>query len=80
MKHKKKWLQSAINPKHKNFCTPMTKPTCTGRRRALALTLKKHHGFHKKEDGGKLEFSNYEQYCGGGLLKSKRTLSAKRKK
>ena len=34
-----------INPKHKGWCTPMTKSTCTGRRRAFALTMKKHHGF-----------------------------------
>lgn len=39
-----------INPKHKGFCTPMSKSTCTPRRKALARTLKKHHGFHK--DGG----------------------------
>ena len=36
-----------INPAHKGYCTPMTKSTCTPRRKALALTLKKHHGFHK---------------------------------
>lgn len=43
-----------IKKSHKGWCTPMTKPTCTGARRRLALTLKKHHGFHKKEDGGTL--------------------------
>ena len=37
----KKWIQKAINPKHKGFCTPMTKPTCTPKRKALAITLKK---------------------------------------
>jgi hypothetical protein len=36
----KKWIQKAINPKHKGFCTPMTKPTCTPKRKALAKTLK----------------------------------------
>lgn len=36
-----KWIQKAINPKHKGYCTPMTKPTCTPRRKALAMTLKK---------------------------------------
>lgn len=40
------WIQKAINPAHKGYCTPMTKSTCTGRRRALAMTFKKHHGFH----------------------------------
>lgn len=44
-----KWIQKAINPEHKGYCTPMTKSTCTPRRRALARTFKKHHGFHKKK-------------------------------
>lgn len=44
-----------INPAHKGFCTPMSKPTCTGARRRLALTLKKHHGFHKKQTGGEVD-------------------------
>ena len=50
-----------INPAHKGYCTPMTKPTCTGHRRALALTLKKHHGFH--EMGGVQKFEG-----GGGYI------------
>ena len=37
----KKWIQKAINPAHKGYCTPMSKPTCTPRRKALARTLKK---------------------------------------
>lgn len=37
----KKWIQKAINPKHKGYCTPMTKKTCTPKRKALAVTLKK---------------------------------------
>jgi hypothetical protein len=37
----KKWIQKAINPKHKGYCTPMSKPTCTPKRKALAITLKK---------------------------------------
>lgn len=36
-----KWIQKAINPKHKGYCTPMSKPTCSPRRKALAKTLKK---------------------------------------
>ena len=32
----KKWIQKAINPKHKGYCTPMTKKTCTPARKALA--------------------------------------------
>ena len=35
-----KWLQKAINPKHKGYCTPMTKKTCTPKRKALAKRLK----------------------------------------
>ena len=34
-----------LNPKHKGYCTPMTKKTCTGKRKAFAMTMKKHHGF-----------------------------------
>jgi len=36
----KKWIQKAINPAHKGYCTPMSKPTCTPKRKALAKTLK----------------------------------------
>lgn len=42
-----KWIQKAVNPKHRGFCSPMTKSTCTPRRKALARTFKKHHGFHE---------------------------------
>jgi len=37
----KKWIQKAVNPKHKGYCTPMTKKTCTPARKALARTFKK---------------------------------------
>lgn len=37
----KKWIQKAVNPKHKGYCTPMTKKTCTPRRKALAMRFKK---------------------------------------
>ena len=37
----KNWIQKAVNPKHEGFCTPMTKKTCTPRRKALARTFKK---------------------------------------
>lgn len=36
----KKWIQKAVNPKHKGYCTPMSKPTCTPKRKALARTFK----------------------------------------
>ena len=41
VKKDKKWIQKAINPAHKGYCTPVTKPTCTPKRKALAMTLKK---------------------------------------
>ena len=40
------WISKAVNPKHVGFCTPMTKSTCTPRRKAFAQTMKAHHGFH----------------------------------
>lgn len=42
------WLKDAVDPDHKGYCTPMTKSTCTGHRRAFAKMMKKKHGFHKK--------------------------------
>ena len=36
-----KWIQKAINPKHKGYCTPETKATCTPKRKTLAHTLRK---------------------------------------
>lgn len=62
------WIQKAVNPKHKGYCTPMTKSTCTPRRKALAKTFKKHHGFHKAacgktmkyEEGGTYDLSQEE--------------------
>ena len=36
-----KWIQGAVNPEHKGFCTPMSKPTCTPKRKALAKRFKK---------------------------------------
>ena len=40
-KKDKKWIQKAVNPAHKGYCTPMTKVTCTPKRKALAMTFKK---------------------------------------
>ena len=36
----KNWIQKAVNPAHKGYCTPMSKPTCTPKRAALARTFK----------------------------------------
>jgi hypothetical protein len=37
---KKDWIKTAVNPKHKGYCTPETKKTCTPKRKALARTFK----------------------------------------
>lgn len=50
---KKNWIKGAVNPEHEGFCTPVSKSTCTPKRKAFAMTMKKHHGFHKR-DGGEL--------------------------
>ena len=43
---KKKWLQGAVDPDHEGFCSPMTKKTCTPRRKAFAMRAK-HGGFEE---------------------------------
>ena len=49
----KKWIQKAVNPKHKGYCTPMTKPTCTPARKKLAQLFKrKARTGWKKAQGG----------------------------
>jgi hypothetical protein len=47
----KKWIQKAVNPEHKGYCTPMTKPTCTPARKALAKRFKK--GIDEETDKGR---------------------------
>jgi hypothetical protein len=37
----KDWIQKAINPDHKGYCTPMTKETCTPARKAFAKRAKR---------------------------------------
>lgn len=37
----KKWMKKAVDPGHEDYCTPMTKSTCTPRRKALAKRFKK---------------------------------------
>jgi hypothetical protein len=37
----KQWIQKAVNPAHKGYCTPMSKSTCTPARKALAMRFKK---------------------------------------
>lgn len=53
------WIQGAVNPKHRGFCTPLSNPKCTGHRRALALLFKRKHGFHKKQLGGYQQGGEY---------------------
>ena len=36
-----KWIKKAVDPNHTGYCTPMTKSTCTPRRKALAQRFKK---------------------------------------
>lgn len=40
------WIAKAVNPKHEGYCTPMTKSTCTPRRKALARRFKKGGDLH----------------------------------
>ena len=47
----KDWIQGAVNPAHKGFCSPMTKSTCTPARKALAKRFKKA-GRKEKRSGG----------------------------
>ena len=40
-KSSKNWIQGSVNPKHAGYCSPMSKKTCTPKRKALAITFKK---------------------------------------
>ena len=61
-----------INPKHEGYCTPMSKSTCTPRRKALAKRLKpggdlyKGKAMKKKQQGGPLKQLNDMQYARRG--------------
>ena len=50
MNEKKNWMDD-LDPDHRGYCTPMSKPTCTPRRKALARRFKKA-GRKKKREGG----------------------------
>ena len=67
----KNWIQKAVNPKHKGYCTPMTKSTCTPKRKALARTFKKMAKARKHENGGLLDFIQplIDNFKSGGKLK-----------
>jgi len=49
-KKKDKWMQD-LDPEHKGYCTPMTKKTCTPKRKALAKRFKKAAKKKKKRGG-----------------------------
>lgn len=51
---KKGGMTIKLNPKHKGWCTPMTKSTCTGKRRQFAINAKKW----KHEEGGDVKDRN----------------------
>lgn len=55
MATKKKWMKD-INPEHAGYCTPMSKKTCTPRRKALAKRFKKGGDLYKRK-------KKEEQFC-----------------
>lgn len=55
-----KWIQKAVNPEHKGYCTPMTKPTCTPKRKALAKTLKGLEEGIEGMEGQEMEGASYK--------------------
>lgn len=64
------WIQKAINPDHKGYCTPMTKATCTPHRKAFAMRAK-HHNL---KDGGTIgdgPVSYPADHLGSNLVKGK---------
>lgn len=72
----KNWIQKAVNPKHKGYCTPMTKSTCTPKRKALARTFKKMAKKRKHENGGSIDFllPLIEKFKSGGEVQYKNGL------
>ena len=46
IKEKKNFLQD-LDPDHEGYCTPMSKPTCTPQRKALARRFKKGGDINK---------------------------------
>jgi hypothetical protein len=57
-----KWIQKAVDPEHKGYCTPMTKPTCTPKRKALAKRFKR---------GIENEGVDFNLLAGGDIAKKK---------
>jgi hypothetical protein len=64
-----------LNPEHKGFCSPMTKSTCTGKRRQFAINAKNH--FKKQAQGGDIYDDNeMVMFDGGGPYKVPSMLDA----
>lgn len=57
----KKWIQKAVDPSHKNFCSPMSKPTCTPARKALAKRFKKGIEDENVDEGMFIPAKNIEE-------------------
>jgi len=55
-----KWIHKAVNPEHKGYCSPMSKSTCTPRRKALAKRFKK--GIDENGMETEQELSTEEKY------------------
>jgi len=51
MDEDKDWIQKAVDPDHEGYCTPMTKKTCTPKRKALAKRFKKAAKKKDREGG-----------------------------
>lgn len=60
----KKWIQSAVNPAHKGYCSPMSKKTCTPRRKALAKRFKAGGDLHHAK--GKRAHSSFPKKDANG--------------
>ena len=57
----KNWIQKAVDPEHKGYCTPMSKPTCTPARKALARRFKKGIEDESVDEGFFIPAKNIEE-------------------
>lgn len=64
------WIQNAINPSHKGYCTPMTKATCTPHRKAFAMRAK-HHNLADGGPVGDGPISYPADHLGSSFVKGK---------
>ena len=66
-----KWIQKAVDPEHEGYCTPMTKDTCTPRRKALAKRFKA--GIEDESVQEAIQYPSPEEYR-GKVEKRKQTI------